>query len=254
MKTTLEKIAGFDVLHIEGIHTFDGALELPAVMQGCDGIRDWVLPDRATLAALQIVAEGVCGDLPHWSSSPYVGSSNYAWYVDFYNGNVDDNDRNNNNQVRLVRASQCLAICKAAAEKSLKEAGIEVPVQPAPVQEPVGWLTKEEIKFLSQEDWATASVSNRQDSLWKFPVFLEPQDAVTHARLDAEYATGYQHALDRVYGCLRDTANAIDPVVSENYKKFSAVIPEIVEMLQQNITCQKAHPAAPLACRTRRRI
>lgn len=45
-----------------------------------------------------------------WSSSPYVGSTNYAWYVYFYDGYVHDGSRNISLPVRLVRASQSLAI------------------------------------------------------------------------------------------------------------------------------------------------
>jgi hypothetical protein len=42
----------------------------------------------------------------YWSSSPYVGNSDYAWGVDFYYGGVNGYGRNNGNRVRLVRASQ----------------------------------------------------------------------------------------------------------------------------------------------------
>ena len=38
-----------------------------------------------------------------WSSSPYVGDANYAWYVDFYDGYVYFNYRSLNLAVRLVR-------------------------------------------------------------------------------------------------------------------------------------------------------
>jgi hypothetical protein len=52
MKTKLEKINGFDVLHVEGTHTWDQARALPAQAQGQHGIDDWVLPDQLTLKAL----------------------------------------------------------------------------------------------------------------------------------------------------------------------------------------------------------
>jgi hypothetical protein len=38
-----------------------------------------------------------------WSSSPYVGNSDYAWIVDFSDGGVSNNGRGNGNYVRLVR-------------------------------------------------------------------------------------------------------------------------------------------------------
>ncbi|MCF7999934.1 MAG: DUF1566 domain-containing protein [Methylovulum sp.] len=44
--------------------------------------------------------------LAFWSSSPNVGNTNNAWNVNFNNGNVNNNNRNNAFPVRLVRASQ----------------------------------------------------------------------------------------------------------------------------------------------------
>jgi Protein of unknown function (DUF1566) len=41
-----------------------------------------------------------------WSSSPYVGVANVAWFVHFFNGSVDGNVRGNPYYVRLVRADQ----------------------------------------------------------------------------------------------------------------------------------------------------
>ncbi len=41
-----------------------------------------------------------------WSGSPDAGDSSGAWYVDFYDGDDDWNDRNDVNAVRLVRAGQ----------------------------------------------------------------------------------------------------------------------------------------------------
>lgn len=38
-----------------------------------------------------------------WSSSPDVGNANYAWYVNFSNGSVNNYYRNNAFPVRLVR-------------------------------------------------------------------------------------------------------------------------------------------------------
>ncbi|MCX8517592.1 MAG: DUF1566 domain-containing protein, partial [Rhodoferax sp.] len=39
----------------------------------------------------------------YWSSSPYVGYSDYAWYVDFNDGYVNNGNRDGNGYVRLVR-------------------------------------------------------------------------------------------------------------------------------------------------------
>jgi len=41
-----------------------------------------------------------------WSSSPYAGDSDYAWYVFFDDGYVNGYARGGNYAVRLVRASQ----------------------------------------------------------------------------------------------------------------------------------------------------
>ncbi|PID46489.1 MAG: hypothetical protein CSB47_03800 [Proteobacteria bacterium] len=41
-----------------------------------------------------------------WSSSPYAGYSNYAWYVDFYDGDGHPDHKNNSRYVRLVRGGQ----------------------------------------------------------------------------------------------------------------------------------------------------
>ena len=45
-----------------------------------------------------------------WSSSPYVGSASYAWFVYFSYGNVSGSIRDSAFPVRLVRASQSLGI------------------------------------------------------------------------------------------------------------------------------------------------
>ena len=44
--------------------------------------------------------------LPFWSSSPYANYSNYAWYVNFYDGYVYDHYKDSGNYVRLVRGGQ----------------------------------------------------------------------------------------------------------------------------------------------------
>jgi hypothetical protein len=43
-----------------------------------------------------------------WSFSPYVSQSLNAWSVNFFNGNVSNDSRGNDFQIRLVRASQSL--------------------------------------------------------------------------------------------------------------------------------------------------
>jgi hypothetical protein len=45
-------------------------------------------------------------DTAYWTSSPYVGSSNLAWFVSFGGGNVSGGLRGYGYYVRLVRASQ----------------------------------------------------------------------------------------------------------------------------------------------------
>jgi uncharacterized protein with LGFP repeats len=41
-----------------------------------------------------------------WSSSPNANNTNNAWNVNFDNGNVNWNNKNNDNHVRLVRAGE----------------------------------------------------------------------------------------------------------------------------------------------------
>ena len=47
-----------------------------------------------------------CWRILRKTSSPYAGNSNNAWNVNFNTGNVNNDNRNNNTAVRLVRASQ----------------------------------------------------------------------------------------------------------------------------------------------------
>jgi hypothetical protein len=122
MKTTLENISGFDVLHVEGSYSWSESCNLPAKLQGEHGISDWVLPDRVTLAAVSALTAG--GDGWYWSATPYAGSSGSAWFVGFANGYVNNNYCAYSLKGRLVRASQCLEICMAAAKQSIKEVGI----------------------------------------------------------------------------------------------------------------------------------
>ena len=56
--------------------------------------------------------EGACfgnfaGEVSNfWSASPNGNASNNAWNVDCINGNANNNNRSNNNHVRLVRSGK----------------------------------------------------------------------------------------------------------------------------------------------------
>jgi hypothetical protein len=41
-----------------------------------------------------------------WSSSPYPGEGNNAWYVDFFQGKISISGRSNSSLIRLVRGGQ----------------------------------------------------------------------------------------------------------------------------------------------------
>jgi hypothetical protein len=90
------------------------------------GKNDWRLPSDEELRAVvgdsgggcknndtktaQYAVSGTLGKERYlWSYSPYVGDSTYAWYVKFVNGNVGGGSRDDDNAVRLVRASQSSA-------------------------------------------------------------------------------------------------------------------------------------------------
>ena len=82
------------------------------------GATDWRLPTGRELQSLVnygIAYPGPTVDVAwfpntqgsaFWSSSPYVGYAQYAWFVNFINGGVDFNVRYLTNYVRLVRAGQ----------------------------------------------------------------------------------------------------------------------------------------------------
>ncbi|MDP2903835.1 MAG: DUF1566 domain-containing protein [Methylovulum sp.] len=86
--------------------------------QGLCGSKAWRLPSADELQSL--VDYGVAYPGPtidtaffpntqnnaFWSSSPNVGNTDYAWYVNFSNGNVSNGNRSGSLPVRLVRASQ----------------------------------------------------------------------------------------------------------------------------------------------------
>ncbi|MEA2091813.1 MAG: DUF1566 domain-containing protein [Campylobacterota bacterium] len=43
----------------------------------------------------------------YWSATTHQDNSENAWIVNFNNGNVNNNDKDNNNYVRCVRAGEC---------------------------------------------------------------------------------------------------------------------------------------------------
>ena len=99
-------------------YTYDQAMSLTSRFAR---FSDWRLPN---IAELQTIVErenrspaiNTTVFLPppnstFWSSSPYVGNTDYAWHVSFYVGWVSRNfNRSYHLPVRLVRASQSLII------------------------------------------------------------------------------------------------------------------------------------------------
>jgi hypothetical protein len=59
-------------------------------------------------AAFPNTLEDIFGKREYWSSSPYVGNSDYAWIVSFNRGDISTDLRFMSSWVRLVRASQSL--------------------------------------------------------------------------------------------------------------------------------------------------
>lgn len=116
--------SNFDQIKI-GIAAFDEVVGIVAQAnrERIGGHDDWVAPDTWTLKAMALIDP--CDEFV-WSSSPYVGNSDYACGVYFGDGGVSNYGRGSSLLVRLVRGCQCLAIGRAGQIKSLADAGIEI--------------------------------------------------------------------------------------------------------------------------------
>ena len=112
-----------------GTYSYNQAVALTNTFAGHS---DWRLPNIAELQTIverENVSPAINGTLfPNtlnngfWSSSPYVGNSNYAWYVNFSNGLVYDGYfRDFSLPVRLVRASQSLGIGLASPDTEFSD-------------------------------------------------------------------------------------------------------------------------------------
>lgn len=96
--------------------TYDEALQHAAAEAGRTGL-GWRMPEKDELASILDESRSSPAIDPtifpatpsnwFWSASPVVGSSGYAWGVDFDDGDVDDGYlRSGSGYVRLVRARQ----------------------------------------------------------------------------------------------------------------------------------------------------
>ena len=93
-------------------YTHEGALQRAA--SEATASKAWRLPNVLELSSITKAGEAVNPSIDttafpgtpssyFWSSSPYVGSSGYAWFVVFDDGYVYYNNRGNGFHVRLVR-------------------------------------------------------------------------------------------------------------------------------------------------------
>ena len=94
---------------LDKLFTWDEACEVKHEFEGFD---DWRVPTIEELTGIidYKKSDSTCNDVfrfgkysVFWSSSPKVGNTNYAWYVNFSYGYVYYNRRVNAFQVRLVR-------------------------------------------------------------------------------------------------------------------------------------------------------
>ena len=79
------------------------------------GYTDWRMPTKEELQGILASSGSPRIDTAwfpntqesfYWASSPYVGYTDYAWFVDFSNADFTYSNRNGGYAVRLVRASQ----------------------------------------------------------------------------------------------------------------------------------------------------
>ncbi len=112
-----QKWTGSSCSGTESTYTYEQAVALKRTFAGKSG---WRLPNIAELQTLverentqpainNTLFPNTSNDA-FWSSSPYVGDAYNAWYVYFNYGSVGYNYRSYSLPVRLVRASQSLAI------------------------------------------------------------------------------------------------------------------------------------------------
>lgn len=97
-------------------HNHVAALALAKTANSSQSATGWRLPNVKELAsladkgcqspAIDSTAFPATPSSWFWSSSPYVGGSDSAWFVGFYNGSVNSYNRGDDYRVRLVRASQ----------------------------------------------------------------------------------------------------------------------------------------------------
>jgi hypothetical protein len=107
------------LLNVEWHRESFRASNFQAAVDKCTSLGEgWRMPTMDELSSLidRVRSNPACDpilNMPfedwHWSSSPVVGWPEYAWYVNFYGGDVNYNLRNLSGFVRPVRAA-CLRV------------------------------------------------------------------------------------------------------------------------------------------------